>query len=258
MSRRPKKSDAAIVAEKNRRICDEAKWTQQLREQISRTSCFNTEAETLQRVTQEVETANERQDSSTAPNFPRGMRVVDYNAMREAQILHDADQQIKRGGYTSGSREGGASGPVVYAEPAEPFHIPSDKIPGPARIDPSMSIKPAAWGRSKEKLLRNKNAAKERAAKYAKEDKPTPKTAKAVNPVKATKPAKAKPKADKSKAVPKAAKVAKLKTAGGGGPVDPPKVVRERRRNKGRGEVDDTATKRSVAKVFVARTCASC
>jgi hypothetical protein len=157
MSRPPKKSDSTLVVEKEA-AANEVRWSQRLRENLARVHSFNREVATLQQ-----ELASEV--APGASNCPKGFRVVDYNTMREAQIFYDADERIKRGicGTTGGGDE-------VYAEPAESFHIRSDRVPGPP-ADPNLGGKPASWAKTSSKKLheRAKEAAKVRAAEYQKD-----------------------------------------------------------------------------------------
>jgi hypothetical protein len=99
------------------------------------------------------------------PDLPRGMRVVDYNSMREALVLHETEERIRRGGYTNAGKDD-----TVYVEPGEPLYIPANKVPG-THDAPQAGLAPAHWAKGKAKRERAMKAAKARAEKYAAEPK---------------------------------------------------------------------------------------
>jgi hypothetical protein len=100
-----------------------------------------------------------------APDLPRGMRVVYYNSMREALVLREAEEQIRRGGYTNAGTDD-----TVYVEPGVPLYIPANKVPG-THDAPQAGLAPAHWVKGKVKRERAMKAAKARAEKYATEPK---------------------------------------------------------------------------------------
>lgn len=88
------------------------KRTQRIRERIVRNAQFKVAIATLERVLGNSGDPKEKKPETDLPmltvppsNLPKGMRVVDYNAVREAQILSETYEQIRRGSCTRASRE---------------------------------------------------------------------------------------------------------------------------------------------------------
>ncbi len=154
------------------------RWHERLKEYQ-----FDPKTSELHRIERKAE------DSSLAPNFPKGMRPVDFNAMREAQVVQETYEQIQRGSCRSNA------GQDVYAEPAEPFYISPDKVPGPV-ADPNAGHKPSSWAHTAGKGRRERavKAAEARAAQYKKIE---PKVVKAAKTAKAGKKTTTKKKAKK-------------------------------------------------------------